>query len=91
MAKETKKPIRCEVVRVDEGATSCQEEGNTFLVDENIGGKLCARSQELVEAAANQFDAGSVDVPCPDDYVLFRLSHVDWEEAHPAQKSQDDA
>lgn len=72
------KPIRCRVVQVDE-KTHCQKVGNSFIVDEQIKGKLCGRAQKLVEAAAIHMDpatetADHVDVPCPDHHVMYRLS-----------------
>jgi len=79
-----KKPIQCHVVKVDKDVTSCQEIGNAFMVDDEIQGKLCPAAQALVEAAADQMNANPnndgdghfVDVPCTDDYVTYRLTHV---------------
>jgi acetyl esterase/lipase len=76
-------PITCRVVRVDEKTTTCQTRGNTFPVDEHLKGKLCGRAQALVEAAALKlqtetpsnpnFILPSMDVPCPDNHVIYRL------------------
>lgn len=52
------KKIECRVVKVDEQTTQCQRVGNAFLVDETIEGKLCARARKLVQAAAEQMQAG---------------------------------
>ena len=85
MSEQTNKPIRCHVVRVDKDATSCQEPGNTFMVDDGLEGKLCPAAKALVEAAAGEMngapdgspEAALLDVPCPDDYVTYRLTRTD--------------
>ena len=89
MNRQVKRRIRCQVVEVDEEATSCQKVGNDFLVDDTIESKLCARAQILVQAAADRMNADatpcsgsasfSVDVPCPDHNVLYRLSFINGE------------
>jgi len=79
-------PITCRVIRVDEKTTQCQTCGNTFPVDGSIKGKLCGRAQALVEAAAEKirsnppappFTQTPVDVPCPDNHVVYRLYEDD--------------
>ncbi|NQT93870.1 MAG: hypothetical protein HQ559_14010 [Lentisphaerae bacterium] len=87
MNQQTKKPIQCHVVEVNKDVTSCQETGNTFIVDDQLQGKLCPAAQALVEAAAEKMNGGPadapkssfLDVPCPDNHVTYRLSRVDAE------------
>jgi hypothetical protein len=71
--------MQCRVISVNETATKCQTIGNSFPVDGNLKGKLCARSQALVEAAAARLaasNAQSEDIHCPDDFVVFRVSRT---------------
>lgn len=83
-----KKPIQCHVIKVDKDVTTCQKVGKTFMVDDEIQGKLCPAAQALVEAAADKMNANPnsdsdghfVDVPCTDDYVTYRLTHVTTDE-----------
>ena len=76
------KQIQCRVVKVDEKATQCQRVGNAFIVDESLGGILCARARERMWAAAEQMRidgelaSGERDVSCPDNHVVYRISFV---------------
>lgn len=71
------KTMQCRVIAVNEAATKCQKAGNSFPIDGTLKGKLCARSQALVERAAARLEASgaqSEDIPCPDHFVVFRVS-----------------
>jgi hypothetical protein len=77
--------ISCSVVKVDEARTKCQKVGSTYNVDDTLAAHICQRACALVQSAASEMsvpgvmsssapDHPYVDVPCPDGYVVYRLS-----------------
>lgn len=77
--------IRCEVVAVDKDTTSCQEVGASFMIDPdekrmcgNAWSVVSERAEEMSKSAhvADESPEGWLDVPCPDDHVVYRLTRV---------------
>jgi uncharacterized repeat protein (TIGR04076 family) len=78
--------IKCEVVRVDNGAT-CQKVGDTFPLWIRTPANMCCRAFVAVypPALAMRFsdampgwetEDGHLDVMCPDQNVVYRLTRM---------------
>ncbi len=81
--------IRCEVVRVDNGAT-CQKIGEAYTIWKRTPAKMCCRAFAAVypPSLAMRFSDDMpgwekqdrhIDVMCPDQNVVYRLTRMETE------------
>ncbi len=78
--------IQCEVVEIRQNKFDCCTVGETFVIGPRTPGGMCARAYAAVypaalamrfsEKIAWEKDDGTLDVMCPDQYVVYRLSRI---------------
>ncbi len=78
--------IRCEVVEIRQNKFRCCTVGETFVIGPRTPGGMCARAYAAVyppalamrfsEKIAWEKDDGTLDLLCPDQDVVYRLSRI---------------
>lgn len=78
--------IKCEIVKIINNSYECSEVGQVFLLRSRTPEGMCARAFATIYpiALAMRFsekigwesDDGYIDVTCPDQDVVYRLSRV---------------
>jgi len=78
--------IRCEVVRIVQNTFKCATMGQTFILGPRTPEGMCARAYSAVypvstamrfsEEVSWEQGRGYVDVMCPDNDVVYRLTRI---------------